>query len=330
MDELDDITTSCLWYLCYTTFLSFLKLPFTLYEILVVEYNHSFWDNTELLISKKLKNFIVGQILVAALAALLVSLIKAGDKVFIYSFLVFCLIVFIVGVTYPRMAPSRFRKLTLIENGDLKTKIVNLAQSLDFPLDKIYLEERFKHKSALSAYIYGSSNKKSIVISDTLISKEEGLGCTDDETLALVSLEIGRSQHRHSLKYVLLVELNLLLSFLAFFNLFRNPKIYKVFGFYHFQPELVGVYIVLKFIMLPFTSILNFCSMYFSRKLVKNNDRFVANLGNGKALIQALIRIHNKEKFPVCDHLYSMYHNDKPLLMERIKVIKKINEEKLE
>ncbi|XP_044262630.1 CAAX prenyl protease 1 homolog [Tribolium madens] len=327
LGELDEITRSCMWYFFFTTFLAFINLPFTIYDSVIFESN----QNPEFLIWKQLKNFVVGQVFAVMLCSLLVTIIKNGDEVFISVWILFCLVVFIVGVSYPQMAPSKYRHLSPLKPGNLRNEITNLAVTLDFPLKEIYIEERFSNKSCSNIYFYGRPHQKSIVILNTLILKEHGIGCTNNQILALVSFEFARWHFKESFKYVMVLEANLLLSFLAFFVLFKHPQIYEIFGFVNFHPVLVGVYVVLKYVMVPYASLLSFGFMWVSRRFVMQNDEFVAKLGKGKALIEALIRVEeNNGKFPVCDRLYSMWHNEKPCLMERIEAIERIEEEKFE
>ncbi|EEZ97450.1 CAAX prenyl protease 1 homolog [Tribolium castaneum] len=327
LGELDEITRSCMWYFFYTTFLAFINLPFTIYDSIILETSKS----PEFVIWNQLKNFVVGQIFAVMLCSLLITLIRNGDQVFITFWLLFCLVVFVVGISYPQMAPSKYRQLSPLKPGNLRNEITNLALTLSFPLKEIYIEERFSKKSCSNIYFYGPSDQKSIVILNTLILKEHGIGCTNNQILALISFEFSRWHFNETFKYVIVLETNLLLSFAAFLFLFKHPQVYEIFGFEDFHPVLVGVYVVLKYVMVPYASLLSFGFMWVSRGFVMQNDEFVAQLGKGKALIEALVRLEeNNVKFPVCDRLYSMWHYDKPCLMERVEAIKKVEEEKFE
>ena len=51
-------------------------------------------------------------------------------------------------------------------------------------------------------------------------------------------------------------------------------------------------------------------------------DAFAFELGRGKPLVKALIKLNNDNKgFPVYDSLYSAFHNTHPPLLERIGAI---------
>jgi STE24 endopeptidase len=323
MNHLDDeVTRSCFWYISFTTLLAIINLPLTLYEIFVIERNYTPRKRNECLLWDKLKTFIWSQIFITIIASILVTLIQKGDEVILATWGMFCAVILLVGLTYPVMAPSRFRHLEILKSAELRSEIVCLAAQLNFPLKEIYVEERFKRSPTQSVYFYGPSNQKNIVLVDSLFLKEDGLGCSDEEILAILSLEFARWYYNHAIKYVLSLEANLLISFSTFFFLFKNPEVFEVFGFRSEQPVLVGVYVVLKYVMAFYSTLLSFCFMYVSRRFVAQSDAFAVRLGKAKALASALVRLDkNNLTFPIYDHLYSIWHHDKPPLVERIAAI---------
>lgn len=62
-----------------------------------------------------------------------------------------------------------FDKYTPLQEGDLKTRIEDLAKSLSFPLYKLYVVEGSKRSAHSNAYMYGFYKSKRIVLFDTLI-----------------------------------------------------------------------------------------------------------------------------------------------------------------
>ncbi len=62
-----------------------------------------------------------------------------------------------------------FDKYTPLQEGELKTKIEDLAKSLNFPLYKLYVVEGSKRSAHSNAYMYGFHKNKRIVLFDTLI-----------------------------------------------------------------------------------------------------------------------------------------------------------------
>lgn len=83
---------------------------------------------------------------------------------------------FLVTIYADYIAPL-FDKYVPLEQGELRTKIEELAQSLKFPLYKLYVVEGSKRSAHSNAYMYGFHKNKRIVLFDTLI---EGYKPTTD------------------------------------------------------------------------------------------------------------------------------------------------------
>lgn len=62
-----------------------------------------------------------------------------------------------------------FDRYVPLQEGELRSKIELLAQSLSFPLYKLYVVEGSKRSAHSNAYMYGFHKNKRIVLFDTLI-----------------------------------------------------------------------------------------------------------------------------------------------------------------
>uniref|UniRef100_F6V771 CAAX prenyl protease n=2 Tax=Ciona intestinalis TaxID=7719 RepID=F6V771_CIOIN len=80
---------------------------------------------------------------------------------------------------YPEFIAPLFDKYNPLPDGELKTKINELAQSLDFPLQKLYVVEGSKRSAHSNAYMYGFHKNKRIVLFDTLLEDYTPVGRTD-------------------------------------------------------------------------------------------------------------------------------------------------------
>jgi len=70
---------------------------------------------------------------------------------------------------YPMVIAPLFDKYTPLKEGDLRTRIENLAAKIKFPLTKLYVVEGSKRSAHSNAYLYGFFNNKRIVLYDTLL-----------------------------------------------------------------------------------------------------------------------------------------------------------------
>jgi len=116
-------------------------------------------------------------------------------------------------ILYPEIIAPLFDKYSPLPEGELKQKIEELADSLKFPLYKLFIVEGSKRSSHSNAYLYGFYKYKRIVLFDTLIKGyckkddsdvDKDSGCETNEILAVLAHELGHWKHNHTLKGFLL------------------------------------------------------------------------------------------------------------------------------
>ncbi|XP_008063695.1 CAAX prenyl protease 1 homolog isoform X2 [Carlito syrichta] len=303
-----------------------------------------------------IKKFIVTQCILLPVSSLLLYIIKiGGDYFFIYAWL-FTLVVSLVLVTiYADYIAPLFDKFTPLPEGTLKQEIEVMARSIDFPLTKVYVVEGSKRSSHSNAYFYGFFKNKRIVLFDTLLEEysvlnkdiqedsgmeprndEEGeseeikakvknkkQGCKNEEVLAVLGHELGHWKLGHTVKNIIISQMNSFLCFFLFAVLIGQKELFAAFGFYDSQPTLIGLLIIFQFIFSPYNEVLSFCLTVLSRRFEFQADAFAKKLGKAKDLYSALIKL-NKDNlgFPVSDWLFSMWHYSHPPLLERLQALK--------
>ncbi|KAG8451526.1 hypothetical protein GDO86_003651 [Hymenochirus boettgeri] len=347
-----EIFHSLVFLLLATLFSALTGLPWSLYSTFVIEERHGFNQQTlGFFFKDALKKFLVTQCILLPVASLLLYIIKiGGDYFFIYAWL-FTLVVSLVLVTiYADYIAPLFDKFTPLPDGILKESIENMAKSIDFPLTKVYVVEGSKRSSHSNAYFYGFFKNKRIVLFDTLLedysplnkegtedtsehenaepkSKAKNIikkqGCNNQEVLAVLGHELGHWKLGHTVKNILISQVNSFLCFFIFAVLIGRKELFAAFGFHSTQPTLIGLMIIFQFIFSPYNEVLSFCLTVLSRRFEFQADAFARNLGKAKDLYSALIKL-NKDNlgFPVSDWLFSMWHYSHPPLLERLQALK--------
>merc|ERR1712002_736426 len=84
---------------------------------------------------------------------------------------------------YPDLIAPLFDKYTPMPEGDLKSEIESLAESISFPLYKLYVVEGSKRSSHSNAYFYGFFKFKRIVLFDTLLEESERIKLKTEEDI---------------------------------------------------------------------------------------------------------------------------------------------------
>ncbi|XP_028674543.1 CAAX prenyl protease 1 homolog [Erpetoichthys calabaricus] len=358
-----EITQSLVFLLLATVFSALTGLPWSIYSTFVIEEKHGFNQQTlGFFLKDAIKKFMVTQCILLPVTSLLLYIIKiGGDYFFIYAWL-FTLAVSLVLVTiYADFIAPLFDKFTPLPESELKEDIESMAKDISFPLTKIYVVEGSKRSSHSNAYFYGFFKNKRIVLFDTLLedyspinkttesesepdaasksggenenedkskSKNRKQGCNNTEVLAILGHELGHWKLGHTVKNIVISQMNSFLCFFLFAVLIGRKELFSAFGFYDSQPTLIGLMIIFQFIFSPYNELLSFGLTVLSRRFEFQADAFARSLGKASELYSALIKL-NKDNlgFPVADWLFSMWHYSHPPLLERLRALKGLKED---
>uniref|UniRef100_A0A673ZTL8 CAAX prenyl protease n=1 Tax=Salmo trutta TaxID=8032 RepID=A0A673ZTL8_SALTR len=351
--EVCECSTSLSFLMLATLFSAFTGLPWSIYNTFVIEEKHGFNQQTlGFFLKDAVKKFIVTQCILLPVTSLLLYIIKiGGDFFFIYAWL-FTLGVSLVLVTiYADYIAPLFDKFTPLPEGELKEEIESMSKSINFPLTKVYVVEGSKRSSHSNAYFYGFFKNKRIVLFDTLMEdysplnkdgepenvpaeetdtpteakakpKNKKQGCNNPEVLAVLGHELGHWKLGHTVKNIVISQMNSFLCFFLFAVLIGRKELFIAFGFYDSQPTLIGLMIIFQFIFSPYNEVLSFCLTVLSRRFEFQADAFARGMGRASELYSALIKL-NKDNlgFPVADWLFSMWHYSHPPLLERLRAL---------
>ncbi|XP_077929454.1 CAAX prenyl protease 1 homolog isoform X4 [Halichoerus grypus] len=155
-----------------------------------------------------------------------------------------------------------------------------------------------------------------------VVSLNKKQGCKNEEVLAVLGHELGHWKLGHTVKNIIISQMNSFLCFFLFAVLIGRKELFAAFGFYTSQPTLIGLLIIFQFIFSPYNEVLSFCLTVLSRRFEFQADAFAKKLGKAKDLYSALIKL-NKDNlgFPVSDWLFSMWHYSHPPLLERLQAL---------
>lgn len=341
-DTNNEIVVSCIFVVLISLYGYLKGIPFKVYATFFLEQKHGFNKQTVgFFICDQVKGMVISNIFTVLISAAVVFIVQwGGEHFFIYLWVFSGVTSLILLTIYPIFIAPLFDKYTPLEEGELRTSIEKLAESLKFPLTKLYVVEGSKRSSHSNAYFYGLWNSKRIVLFDTLLlnkgkaneadlnPEDRGKGCTKEEILAVLGHELGHWKLGHVTKNIVIMQINLLLIFFVFNYCFKYAPFYEAVGFSaNVCPILVGLFIVLTYVMAPYNAILGFCMTILSRRFEYQADEFAQKLGYSKQLSQALIKLNlDNLGFPVHDWLYSAWNHSHPTLLQRMHRIKELDE----
>jgi len=237
-----------------------------------------------------IKTFILFLIILPIVISLLVYVIIKGGKYF-YIFTEICAIIlmFIFMWVYPNIIQPLFNKFKELEEGDLKTGIMDLAKRVNYPLKKIYEMDASQRSSHSNAYLFGFWKNKRIVLFDTLIKNLE-----NKEIEGVLGHEFGHWAKWHSIILLFISFTNIFIIFYLLQFFINEIPIFISFGFEQ-KSVFIGLYLFFL-IYSPVTFFINAIQNYIVRIIEYQADKYSYELGYGDYLKKALIKLSESNK----------------------------------
>jgi STE24 endopeptidase len=307
---------------CFGTAMIFAlaNLPIELYATFGLEARFGFNKTTlKTYVTDKLKGLLLGFLIgVPFIFVVLWLMDTAGFYWWIWAFLFIAGFQLIMVMIYPTLIAPLFNKFEPLPEGELRNRILRLAEQVGFKTQGIYSMDGSKRSAHSNAYFTGLGKAKRIVLFDTLIEQ-----MTIDQGLAVLAHEMGHYKMKH-IRRMLVVQITLLFFGLYILSLLVNYRpLFSAFGFE--QPSHHAALVLFSLLSGPFTFYLGPLMNLLSRKHEYEADRFAATtLQNGQPMEDALINLTVKNLSNLTPHSwYSAYHYSHPTPAERIAAIRR-------
>lgn len=328
-EEQDEIKISLIFLAVITVVGTITSLPFEIYSTFWIERKHGFNKQTfGLFVVDKIKSLILTALIGGPFAALLLYIIQKGGiyfYIYVWAFM-FIFSVFMMTIV-PIFIMPLFNKYEPLQDGELKTRIYQLAEQLKYPLTKLFVMDGSKRSSHSNAFMFGFGNNKRIVLFDTLLEQVH-----DDEILAILGHELGHWALKHTWMNFLTTQLYFGAAFYFFSLTYGSNDLYAAFGFNDPKrsvPTIVALLLFFQTLWAPVDKTLSFLLTILSRVNEFSADRFSVDLGMSQHLQSGLCKIHLENLGAMCpDHWYSMYHYSHPPLVERLSAMMALDSKK--
>lgn len=310
----DSNWSSALFLIFISLLLSLPGLPWEYWSQFKIEERFGFNKSTvKLWVTDKLKGAAIGFIIGFPLLWLLISLVGwLGDTWWIWGFAIMFVFQLVMMVLYPMIIMPLFNKLTPLEDGPLKDRLMDLADRAGFKAKTIQVIDGSKRSTHSNAFFTGFGRFRRIVLFDTLIEQ-----MSVPELEAVLAHEIGHYKKGHIPKMIAISAVMMLAGFWLIDYLAFSPWFFEGFGF---EPFNLGVALLL-FSLLGglFTYWLSPIFNAMSRKHEYEADAFAKEVvGGGKPLSDALRNLSQKNLSNLNPHpAYSAFHYSHPTLVER-------------
>jgi STE24 endopeptidase len=295
-----------------------LGLPFDYYSTFVIEEKHGFNRQTHRgFIVDRLKGWALGVALGGPLLAALLWLLGSGSALWwlyawgaVTAFSVFAMFI------YPRWLAPLFNRFTPLPDGELASRIRELAQRIGFRTGGIFVMDASRRTAHGNAYFTGLFREKRIVLFDTLLQ-----ALSTPQVVAVLAHELGHFKLHHVriqlLRGVAMTGATLYLMHLCL----GLVPFYQAFGLGGASPH--GALLVfsawfglLDFVLQPLGNLL-------SRRHEFAADAFaVKHEGTGARLAEALLRLREQSRaLPLCHPIFSWVYHSHPPLLERLRAL---------
>lgn len=296
------------------------SLPFSIYHTFVLEEKYGFNKTSPLtFISDKLKGIFLGLVLGApVLAGLLWFFENTGSLAWVWAWLAVALFGFVLQYAAPTLIMPLFNKFTPLEDGELKSAIMDYARSVAFPLSGIFVIDGSKRSAKANAFFTGFGKQKRIALFDTLIENH-----TVRELVAVLAHEIGHYKKKHIIIAMCLSFINMGIVFFLLSVFLNNRLLFDAF-----YMDNLSVYASLLFFSLlysPVEFILSVLLQFLSRRHEFQADRYaVQTYSGGASLVEALKKLSRKNLSNLTPHPFFVFLNySHPPVLQRIERIRK-------
>jgi len=285
----------------------------SIYDTFVIEKRYEFNKTTpKTFIIDTIKSFIIAVIVGGGLFMLFLFLYaQIGNWMFLAFFFILILFQLFVAFISPLLIRI-FYKLTPLEDGELKDRVMALAEETGFRIKGIYSVDASKRSTKLNAFASGFGKTKTIGLFDTLIEK-----MTVDEIIAVLAHEIGHAKKHHILKSVPFNLLMVVSIMVAAYFIIALPETSQAFGFADANVAF-GIY-VMMILVSPLMVLFGIPANILSRKHEYEADAFAKECSGKEAMASALKKIYQENLGNLTPHpLVVMLEYSHPPLSQRI------------
>lgn len=298
---------------------SILSLPFSLYSTFVIEERFGFNKTTP-------KTFVVDLLKGLGLGILLGGPLLAGILAFftfidhyawLYAWGAVTAFTLVIQFIAPRWIMPIFNDFEPLEEGDLRRKIRDYAEKVNFALEGVYVMDGSKRSSKSNAFFTGFGKNKRIALYDTLIENH-----SDDELVAVLAHEIGHYKKKHILKNMALSIAQTGIMFFLLSVFLNSQGLYD--AFFMDQMSIYAGLIFFGMLYAPIDMIVSMGMQVLSRKYEFEADAFASTTFQQEPMVNALKKLSRDNLSNLTPHPFYVFLNySHPPVLQRIKAIRK-------
>ncbi len=267
----------------------------------------------------RLKGLVLALLLGYPLLVLVLKLVDwAGGRWWWWAWIALLVFQLIMAVLAPVIILPLFNKFTPLPEGDLRERLVRLAERTRFQARSIQVMDGSKRSRHSNAFFTGFGRFRKIVLFDTLVEQ-----LTGPELEAVLAHEIGHYKKRHIPKMLAASAMGTLVGLWVVSWLARADWFYRAFGFG--PGQLAPALLLFGLLAGTVTFWLGPALHAWSRRYEYQADAFAAQaMSEAQSLIGALRKLSEKNLSNLTPHpWYSGFYYSHPTLLERERALAK-------
>jgi STE24 endopeptidase len=291
-----------------------LEMPFDAYRTFVIEERFGFNRTSPRLF---LTDAVKQALLLIAIGAPIVALVlwlmaHAGDRWWLYVWIVWMAFSLALTWAYPAVIAPLFNKFVPLDDDALKARIESLLERNGFASQGIFVVDGSKRSGHGNAYFTGLGSNKRIVFFDTLLRQLD-----PEEIEAVLAHEVGHFKRKHIAKRIGLMAIVSLAGLMLLGWLVGAPWFYSGLGVT--EPSLAVALLLFLLVVPVFTVFVQPLMSWLSRRHEFEADEFAARQADAGKLVEALVKLYKENANTLTpDPLYSAFHDSHPPAPVRI------------
>ncbi|UXP32516.1 M48 family metallopeptidase [Reichenbachiella agarivorans] len=298
-----------------------MSIPFDLYGTFVIEEKFGFNKTTaRTFILDKIKGWMLTIVVGGIIATIFILLVAFFTQTFwIYFWLIASVLMVFINMFYTSLIIPLFNKLTPLADGSLKNAITAYSQSVNFPINNIFVIDGSKRSSKANAFFSGLGKKKKVVLYDTLINNH-----SEEELVAVLAHEVGHYKKKHIIWSMILSLLQVGFMLWVLSQMIFSSEISWALG-----ANSTSIHInVLAFGILfsPISTVIGILMNLLSRKNEYEADEYAVKTYDKQPLIAALKKLTSDNLGNLTPHpAYVFVNYSHPSLQQRIEKMEGID-----
>ncbi|HEY5565184.1 MAG TPA: M48 family metallopeptidase [Rhodothermia bacterium] len=300
---------------------SIVDVPFSVYATFVLEERFGFNRTTPLtFVLDRVKGLMLAAAIgIPMLAAVLTFFANTGELAWLYCWALVVLFSLLMQYAAPTLIMPLFNKFTPLDDGDLRSRILDMTARAGFPIRNVMVIDGSKRSSKSNAFFTGFGSQKRIALYDTLVEQH-----TEDELVAVLAHEVGHYKKHHIIQGAVV---SIIHTGILFFLLSQVLDFRPLFEtFYVSDPSIYTGLIFFGLLLSPVELILGLAMNALSRRNEYDADRYAATLtGSAESLISALKRLSHSNLSNLTPHpSYVRLYYSHPPVLERIQALRNL------